>query len=123
MELESFGQRIRDLRIGQHITLRDFAKRLDVSPTYISQIEQGNFKPPAEHVVVQMARILKLDPDELLALAGRVADDLAPIIRDKPRALAAFLRSAKQLTAEDIFQFQQQANRIAEERSNQCLTR
>ncbi len=122
MDIENFGQRIRQLRMTQQITLREFARRLDVSPTYISQIEQGNFKPPAEHVVVEMARILRLDADELLALAGRVADDLAPIIRDKPRALAAFLRSAKQLTSEEIFKFQQQAKSITDERSNQCAT-
>ena len=42
-----FGQYIRELRTDKGITLREFARQLDVSPTYISQIEQGNFGPPA----------------------------------------------------------------------------
>jgi DNA-binding XRE family transcriptional regulator len=69
MHLSSFGGRIRRLRMDHGITLRDFARRLEVSPTYISQIEQGNFKPPAEPVVVSMARILGQDSDELLLVS------------------------------------------------------
>jgi len=117
MHLSSFGGRIRRLRMDHGITLRDFARRLGVSPTYISQIEQGNFKPPAESVVVSMARILGQDSDELLALAGRVADDLDDIIRGQPKELATFLRKAKGLNAEDIALFSQQAERIHQERA------
>lgn len=117
MHLSSFGGRIRKLRMDHGITLRDFARRLGVSPTYISQIEQGNFKPPAESVVVSMARILGQDSDELLALAGRVADDLDDIIRGQPKELATFLRMARGLSAEDIARFSQQAERIHQERA------
>ena len=59
-----FGQYIRELRTGKGITLREFARQLDVSPTYISQIEQGNFGPPAEERIVRMAQILGEHVDE-----------------------------------------------------------
>lgn len=107
-----FGKYIRKLRTAKGITLREFARQLGVSPTYISQIEQGNFAPPAEERVVDMARILGEDVDELLALAGRVADDLPKIIREQPKALAMFLRTAKGLSADEIDRLAKQAKRI-----------
>ena len=74
-----FGQYIRELRTAKGITLREFARQLDVSPTYVSQIEQDKFSPPAEERIVRMAQILGVDVDELLALAGRVAEDNLPL--------------------------------------------
>jgi transcriptional regulator with XRE-family HTH domain len=58
------------------------AKKIGVSPTYLSKIERDEFPPPAEDKVKKMAEILGRDQDELLALAGRVASDLTEIIRD-----------------------------------------
>lgn len=113
-----FGQYVRRQRMDKGITLRSFAKQLGVSPTYISQIEQGNFSPPAEERVVGMAQLLGEDVDELLALAGRVADDLPAIIRDQPRALAAFLRTAKGLSAKEINRLAEQAQ-VAQARKRQ----
>jgi transcriptional regulator with XRE-family HTH domain len=107
-----FGQYIRQLRTAKEITLREFARQLGVSPTYISQIEQDKFSPPAEERVVRMAQILGEDVDELLALAGRVAEDLPEIIRRHPRELATFLRSARGLSAEDINRLAKQAEKI-----------
>lgn len=115
----SFGQYVRQLRTAKGITLREFARRLDVSPTYISQIEQGNFSPPAEERVVHMAQILGEDADELLALAGRVADDLPEIIREQPRALATFLRTAQGLSADEINRLAKQAEKIKQQRKPQ----
>lgn len=107
-----FGPYIRQLRTAKGLTLREFARQLEVSPTYISQIEQGNFGPPAEERVVVMAQILGQQPDELLALAGRVADDLPEIIRQEPRAMASFLRTAKGLSSEEIDRLVKQAEKI-----------
>jgi DNA-binding XRE family transcriptional regulator len=107
-----FGRYIRQLRTAKGITLRDFARRLDVSPTYVSQIEQDRFDPPAEERIIGMARILDLDADELLARAGRVADDLPKIIRQHPREMAVFLRTAKGLSAEEIEGLAKEAERL-----------
>jgi len=114
-----FGRYIRQLRTAKGITLREFARQLDVSPTYISQIEQGNFGPPAEERIVRMAQILGEHVDELLALAGRVADDLPEIIRQQPRAMATFLRMAKGLTADEINRLAKQAEKIKERKKDE----
>jgi len=114
-----FGQYIRELRTGKGITLREFARQLDVSPTYISQIEQGNFGPPAEERIVRMAQILGEHVDELLALAGRVADDSPAIIRQQPKAMATFPRIAKGVSAADNYRLVKQAEKIKDRKNEQ----
>ncbi|NLS96647.1 MAG: helix-turn-helix transcriptional regulator [Planctomycetaceae bacterium] len=107
-----FGQRIRQLRVDRELTLREFARLLDLSPTYISQVEQCKFSPPTEERVRQMAVLLQQDSDELLALAGHVSGDLPEIIRAQPREMASFLRAARGLSADDLRQLERQAKRL-----------
>jgi HTH-type transcriptional regulator, competence development regulator len=83
----TFGAFIRREREAREIGLREMAKKIGVSPTYLSKIERDEFPPPAEDKVKKMAEILGRDQDELLALAGRVASDLTEIIRRRPRAV------------------------------------
>ena len=75
-----------------------------LSPTYISKIERGELPPPAEDRVKVIARMLGVDADELLALAGRVSTDLRDIIRQRPKELASFLRTANGLSAQELEQ-------------------
>jgi HTH-type transcriptional regulator, competence development regulator len=111
---KSFGALVRREREAKEIGLREMAKKIGVSPTYLSKIERGDFDPPAEDKVRRIAEIIGHDPDELLALAGRVASDLTKIIQEHPRELADFLRTAKGLSAEDIARLARQAQRVKE---------
>ncbi len=111
---EKFGAFIRREREAKEIGLREMAKKIGVSPTYLSKVERDEFPPLAEDKVRKIAGVLKLDADELLALAGRVATDLTDIIRERPREMADFLRAAKGLTAEDIVRLARQAQRAKE---------
>ena len=85
---------------------------IEVSPTYLSKVERDEFPPPAEDKMRKIAGIMRHDPDELLALAGRVASDLTDIIRERPREMADLLRAAKGLTAEDMARFARQAQKV-----------
>ena len=98
----SFGATIRALREAQKISLRKFADKVDISPTYLSKIERDEFPPPGEDTVRRIADALNQNHDELLALAGRVSSDLPEIIRERPRELATFLRTASDLSPEDM---------------------
>lgn len=111
---EKFGAFIRREREGKQIGLREMAKKIGVSPTYLSKVERDEFPPPAEDKVRKIAAILGLDADELLALAGRVASDLTDIIRERPREMADFLRAARGLMAEDIARLARQAQKAKE---------
>ena len=111
---KSFGALVRREREGKEIGLREMAKKIGVSPTYLSKVERDEFPPPAEDKVRKIAEIIGRDPDELLALAGRVASDLTDIIRQRPREMADFLRAAKGLSAEDIARFARKAQKAKE---------
>jgi len=49
------------------------AKTIGVTVGYLSQVERDRWPPPAEDKVKAIAEIIDCDPDELLALADRVA--------------------------------------------------
>src|SRR5215204_3603397 len=89
----SFGALVRREREAKEIGLREMAKMIGVSPTYLSKVERDEFAPPAEDKVKAIAKILDQDADELLALAGRVASDVTDIIKKNPE-MASFLRTA-----------------------------
>ena len=102
-------RRIRKLREEKRIGLRQFARMIGVSATYLSKIERGEMPPPAEDRVKEIARLLDQDPDELLALAGKVASDLNEIIRSRPREMASFLRTARGLSGQELERLTKQA--------------
>jgi len=106
---KAFGRRIRELRETKKRTdptysLRQFAQAAGISATFLSKIETGEFDPPAPAKIKKMAELLGVDSDELLALAGKVDPELPEIIREQPRALADFLRTAREqkLSGEEI---------------------
>jgi transcriptional regulator with XRE-family HTH domain len=118
-----FGQRVRTLRAERGVGLRKFARQVGISPTYLSKIERGEFPPPAEDKVIAIADALEQDRDELLAMAGRVAAELAAVVLRHPRELAAFLRAARDLSPEEIRRLTREAVRFGnvprEERARQ----
>ena len=69
---EKFGAFVRQRREEKKIGLREMAKKIGVSPTYLSKVERDEFTPPTEDKVCAIAQIIECDPDELLAMAGRV---------------------------------------------------
>jgi len=104
-----FGRRVRDLREAKKkddpaFSLRKFAEAVGISPTFLSKVETGEFAPPAPERIKKMAELLGIDADELLALANKMDPDLSEIIKDQPRAMADFLRTARDagLTDDDI---------------------
>ena len=99
---ETYGAFTRRLREEKNFGLREFAKLLGVSATYVSQVERDELPPPAEERVVKTAELLGVDRDELMARAGRVSRELEDIIRDKPKAAAVLLRHVKKMSAEQL---------------------
>jgi transcriptional regulator with XRE-family HTH domain len=108
---EKFGAFVRGQREAKEIGLREMAKMIGVSPTYLSKIERDEFPPPAEDKVMAIAKIIGCDADDLLARAGRVSSEISEIIKRQPVALAALLRTTKGLKAEDIARLARQAER------------
>ncbi len=97
-----FGKTIRKLREERNISIAELARKVGMSPTYLAPIERDVFPPPAEDKVKRIAKALGQDPDEFLALAGRVAADLHRIIRKQPAQTARLLRAVNGLSESEI---------------------
>lgn len=94
---ERLGQRIQRKRKEKKLGLREAAGKIDgLSPTYLSRIENDEEKsPPSERVLRALARLLDDNADELMALAGRVSEDVEKLVT-ADTSLPQFLRTASQ---------------------------
>jgi transcriptional regulator with XRE-family HTH domain len=115
MSDERFGAFIRARREAKEIGLREMAKMIGVSPTYMSKVERDEFSPPAEDKVRLIAQVIGCDVDELLARAGKVASDLSEIIKRNPVELAALLRTTNGLSADDLQRIAREAQKAKEQ--------
>jgi transcriptional regulator with XRE-family HTH domain len=109
-----FGQVLREAREGKY-SLRKFAALVEVSPTYLSQVEQGNVAPPTADRVKRMAEALGANADEWIALAGRVPEDLPEIIQERPTEFPEMLRAMRGLTADQLRQLRNDLERLKKE--------
>jgi transcriptional regulator with XRE-family HTH domain len=109
-----FGDILREKRTAKGFSLRKFAELVGVSPTYLSQVEQGNVDAPTAERVKRMADLLAENSDEWIALAGRVPDDLPEIIQKEPTEMPELLREASGLTGEQLRKLREQARKLKE---------
>lgn len=107
----AFGRALRDNRISNGYSLRAFAKLLGVSPTYLSQVEQGNVEPPTAKRVKRIAELFGDCSDEWLSLAGRIPDDLLPIIHSTTQVLE-LIRCVKGLSTNQLIILCEDARRM-----------
>ena len=112
-----FGQFLREKRVEKGFSLRKFAGLVGISPTYLSQVEQGKIaKPPTAERVKKMAELLGENSDEWIGLAGRIPEDLSEIIQQQPTELPELLREANGLSAEQLRQLREHLRKLKEEK-------
>lgn len=97
---ETFGFYVRTRREFLHRQTRDYSVRklavkIKIQPSYLSKVERGDVAPPSEATIVRLALALGEDPDVLLALAGKVSNDLRQVILKRPKLFADLIRDLK----------------------------
>jgi transcriptional regulator with XRE-family HTH domain len=100
--MSAFGDFIRGKRLelqenDPQFSLRKVAGAVGMEPSYLSKIERGEQPPPGEHTIVALAETLGEDADVLLALAGKVSEELQAIIRKRPKLFAQVIRDLKKM--------------------------
>ena len=88
----TFGEIIRQRRLTLEIGLRKLAENIGISATYLSKIERNELAPPAEERIIDLARALDLEADNLLTLARRLPPDVRTYIEDHPDEVTALIR-------------------------------
>ena len=111
---KTFGEWLREKRVAKGFTLRKFAEKVGISPTYLSHVEQGQADPPTAERVRTMAELLEENADQMIAMAGRVPEDLPGIIQRRPTQVPNLLREVNGLTTEQLQELMEQARKMKE---------
>ena len=85
-EARRFGARLKELRIQIGLSLRQLAEKVNVSPSYISKIENGVLAPPSEKVILALAEFLNTDKEELMTSGGKLPRHIVQIQRNRAKA-------------------------------------
>ena len=106
----TFGEYLKQKRLDKEITLRGFAKLVDISPVYLCDLEKGRKAAPSMEVMQKMVSKLALNKEEserFYALAALeqtaknpIPKDLNAFLKDN-RVIVSALRTAKDLDATD----------------------
>ena len=104
--MEGIGPYIRRRRDELDISLREFAKKLDCSPAFISDIELGR-RHPSDKVLIEMARHLKVKVEDLRAMDVRAPiEEIKRVTQDDPTFALAFRTVIdKNITADELLEF------------------
>ena len=106
----TFGEYLKQKRLDKEITLRGFAKLVDISHVYLCDLEKGRKAAPSMEVMQKMVSKLALNKEEserfydLAALEqtakNPIPKDLNAFLKDN-RVIVSALRTAKDLDATD----------------------
>lgn len=88
-EEDTLGTYIRKARTRLRLTLRAAASKVGITPSYLSDIELDR-RVPAQEVLEGLARLSKLNPDELWSRAGRLDPRTQAYLRRSPGAVRLF---------------------------------
>lgn len=96
------GKKIDDARNRHEHGVRALAREMNVSHGYVRDIIKGN-RVPSEKVIRDLCRVLTLDYDEVMTLAGRVGDSVHRRARSSMR-YGQFIRmlADSEVTDEEI---------------------
>lgn len=93
---KTFGQALRELRRAKRVSQRELAEKVGVDFSYISKLENDRIPPPAADTIVKICKALGVPSDELLALTGKVPNDVKEMFGSSPSAMQ-FAQKAQSL--------------------------
>jgi transcriptional regulator with XRE-family HTH domain len=77
----NLGARLRDVRLRSGLSLREVSRQLGVSPSFVSQLENGKSQPSVA-TLYSIAQLLEVSIDELFSVDGPRVDGVgaAPVL-------------------------------------------
>jgi transcriptional regulator with XRE-family HTH domain len=113
----TFGQKLRAIRRESGFTQRGLAKAAELDFSYISKLENGRNPPPAADTIVRLCEAMRVPPEALLALTGKIPSDVADAISANVAA-QEFLRETYRvaLTDDDWRHLSKEVRRLSQRR-------
>ena len=99
----TFGQFVAEARKAARLSQKELAARLKkedgqpISPQYLNDIEHDRRNPPAEFIMKQLAKVLKLEQDVLYYYAGKLPSDVREREADPDKVVAAYRAFRREL--------------------------
>lgn len=98
-----FGKYLRAVRQAKGVSIRQLAKDVNKTPTYLSDIENGHNKPPDKELLEKIISELHIEDypnlkNRFFDLAGRERNDIPADVKDyimSNQALLKIIRTAK----------------------------
>jgi len=83
----NFGHLLRTLRLSAGIGLRQLSRSIDVSPTYLSLIENGKQPLPTAGRIAQIEKALEVPAGYLLSVTGGLKSDVTSFAQELPEVM------------------------------------
>jgi transcriptional regulator with XRE-family HTH domain len=100
-----FGQTLKEARKRKEKTLKEVGMAAGLSLSYVSDIEQGRRKAPAEDVVRKIETFLEITDGSLVKAAqaeANIRSEVRTLLRKRPELNMSLLRAADDCTEEEI---------------------
>jgi transcriptional regulator with XRE-family HTH domain len=109
----TFGEYLQEARLAAKLGLRELAKKADIAPSYLSDIENDR-RVPSEDVLKTLARHLDVDLEEVLGRSGRVGGLVERYVQREPAAGVLFRKIAeKKLDGDQLDELMKRADEMA----------
>lgn len=82
--MKTIGETLRSVRESKGIGLRELARAIDCSPTYISHLERDKVPPPSTKFAITIATALDIPLLPFLKQCDRWPDHVAETMRQSP---------------------------------------
>jgi transcriptional regulator with XRE-family HTH domain len=116
---KTLGEVIQEARGTSQRSLRDVARALDLSPSYLSDIENDR-RVPSTDVLKNIATLLQLDFDDLMALAGRFGEEADRYMKRHPVAGLLFRQITEtNLSDQELRKLLKEVQDLAERRKQE----
>lgn len=106
--METLGAFVRRIRDERDMSLREFARRIDCTPPFVSDLEHGR-RHPSYEVLKVIAKVLSVSEDELRKRDVRAPiDDIKRVTQADPKFAMAFRTVIdKNISADDLLTWAQ----------------
>lgn len=110
MTIQTFGQRIRELRGKKDFSLRELAKKIGVSAAFLSDVELGR-RYPSQKILIGVAQHLDTTIEDLREYDTRPpVEDLKRLASTEPLYGVAFRKViSNKISAQDLIDFAEQS--------------